>query len=41
LPKEKLLLKKNYQVNIFFDEINLSTNVEWIIEFASFLNLDK
>lgn len=41
LPLDQLEKKKAYPTNILWDEIKINTNPTWIMEFASFLKLDK
>ena len=41
LPVEQLKSKKSYKPNLLWDEININTSAPWIIEFATFLRLDK
>ncbi len=41
LPLDKLEKKKIYPTNQLWDEIKINTNPIWIMEFASFLKLDK
>ena len=41
LDRDILQIKKTYNSNQLWDEINIQTNPVWIMEFASFLRLDK
>jgi hypothetical protein len=41
LPLDQLEKKKAYPTNYLWDEIKINTNPIWIMEFASFLKLDK
>ena len=41
LPLDKIEKKKVYPTNQLWDEIKINTNPIWIMEFASFLKLDK
>ena len=36
-----MTIKQTYNSNQLWDEINLQTSTSWIMEFASFLNLDQ
>ena len=41
LPMKELANKKRYEPNVLWDEINIDTSPAWIIEFASYLRLNK
>lgn len=41
LPKDQLQIRQIYNSNQLWDEVNLQTSTSWIMEFASFLRLDK